>query len=54
MRSRKAEDFSLLIFKNQFELVQKRRDNIITTKEKRIGFFQQFFLRNKEFIVYKR
>ena len=52
--SGKVKDFSFPIFDNQAKLVQKRWNNIVTTKKKWIGFLQIFFLRNKEFIIYKK
>ena len=54
MRFSKVKNFSLSMFNNQTKLTQNERNNIITAKEKQIGFFQRFFLRNKESIIYKR
>ena len=47
MRSRKMKDFSFPMFNSQTKLIQKRRNNIVTTK------FKRFFLRNKKTIIYE-
>ena len=47
MRSGKMKDFSFPMFDSQTKLIQKRRNNIVTTK------FKINFLKNKETIIYE-
>jgi len=47
------KDFRLPMFNNQAKLIQDRRNNVITTKEKRVGFFKRFFLINEKSIIYR-
>ena len=42
------------MFDDKSELIKKRKDNIIATKEKSICFFKEFFLWNEKTIIYKR
>ena len=42
------------MFDDKSELIKKRKDNIIATKEKNICFFKEFFLWNEKTIIYKR
>ena len=42
------------MFNNKTKLIKKSRNNIVTTKENQIGFFENIFLKYKKTIIYKR
>ena len=48
------EDFRLFVFDDETELSEKKRKDIISTKETYIQFFIVFFLRNEKSIIYKK
>jgi len=51
MRPRKMKNFHFSMLQNETKFLQKWRNNIITTEEKRIRSSQRFTLSNKKTII---
>jgi len=54
MQSREIEYLSFSMFQNQSELFEKKRNNMIATKEMWIWNYQRFVLSNKKSIINER
>ena len=53
MWSREIENFYFSMFNDQTKLFEKKRHDIVTTKEMRVWNIKKFILRNKESNIYK-